>query len=487
MSKLIAILDKRGRNATETAYEMLKISATEKPEAVGIASPFNVKTGKDVHALQGQDLDSHIIIGHIFSKTVKLDKPQPTQVKNATIVFEGRMYPPKKGISDAEAFTREMQQDRYRTVMRLIKEIEGDFAFAVAEPDKLIAGRDPVGLQPLFYGESEECAVLASERKTIWRIGLEDVHSFPPGHIAIADERGFKFQPIKTIHYSQPNRATMQAAAEELQALLQQSIRQRVSGLKEIAVAFSGGLDSSIIAFLAKKSKLKVRLIHVSLKNQPETEHARAVAKELELPLHVQLFTEEDVEKVVQRTVELIEEPDPIETSIGIPFYWTARKTAEMNLKVLLAGQGADELFGGYKRYVDDYLIHGSEKTRKRMFNDVARLYETNLEGDFKICNFHKVELRLPFATYRIAKFALGLPIRLKIEPKRDTKRKLVLRKAAENLGLSQLVIGKPKKAIQYATGVNNILKKIAKKNGLSIKEYLSNMFQSTNKMIQHE
>src|SRR4030065_488519 len=68
-----------------------------------------------------------------------------------------------------------------------------------------------------------------------------------------------------------------------------------------------------------------------------------------------------DVETVLLKVVELIEEPDPVKASIGVPFYWVAEKAAEAGLKVMLAGQGADELFGGYQRYVKEYCSKGEK------------------------------------------------------------------------------------------------------------------------------
>jgi asparagine synthase (glutamine-hydrolysing) len=186
------------------------------------------------------------------------------------------------------------------------------------------------------------------------------------------------------------------------------------------------------------------------------------------------------VKHVLPEVLWIIEEANPINTSIAIPMYWAAKKAADMDLKVMLAGQGADELFGGYKRYVDCYMLQGEEKTRKNIFNDIIRLHETNLERDFKIFNIHGVELRLPFATYEIAKFALNLPLSLKIGPNANTLRKLVLRRVAQDLGFSQSVATKPKKAIQYTTGINNALERIAKRSGLTIDDYLQTLLQST-------
>ena len=120
------------------------------------------------------------------------------------------------------------------------------------------------------------------------------------------------------------------------------------------------------------------------MENQTETEEAIQAAEELDLPLQVDLFKDSDVEEVLPKVVDLIEEPDPIKASIGVPFYWVAQKAAEANFKVLLAGQGADELFGGYQRYVTQFCKDGNEAVRKTMFGDVVRIHESNLETGYE-------------------------------------------------------------------------------------------------------
>jgi asparagine synthase (glutamine-hydrolysing) len=119
------------------------------------------------------------------------------------------------------------------------------------------------------------------------------------------------------------------------------------------------------------------------------------------------------------------------------------------------------------------------------MFADVTRLHESNIERDEKICGFHDVELRLPFASFQIAEFALSLPLELKIEKKADGLRKIVLRKVAQNIGLPLAVVEKPKKAVQYSTGVNAVLGKIAKSHGKTIGEYVKGLFLEQKKNCQ--
>jgi asparagine synthase (glutamine-hydrolysing) len=479
MGAITAIVSKKSENVAKIAVTMLKMLKHKGTETFGLASPTIVNIEKSIDSLQDRDVSSPILIGHVFSRILSSDIPQPIRLDNKTLVFEGRVYPLTTESSHVKFAAEKLNQNR-RNKEVLIKDFDGDFAFAVAEPEGLTAGRDSLGVYPFYYGENASLAAFASERKVLWRIGIREAHSFPPGHIAIFDKHGLKFKPVKTLVRPRvgATQATMQTAAKKTRKLLQRSVRQRVSGLKEVAVAFSGGLDSSMIAVLAKNLGVDVHLILVSLRSQPEIEHAKEASEALRLPLRIYTYSEKTVEECIPQVLWLIEEANPVKTSIGIPVFWTADKASRIGYDVIFAGQGADELFGGYKRYLNDYLRYGEEHVQKTSFNDAVRMYELNFERDRKICNFHNVELRLPFATRQLALFATSLPLHLKIEAQNGSLRKIVLRKVAEDMGLPHFILNKPKKAIQYATGVNKVIKKLAEEKGFSTKEYLENMLQ---------
>lgn len=478
MGAITAIVSKKNENVAKTAVTMLKMVEHKGAETFGLASPTTVIIRKSIGDLQDKDPSSPVLIGHVFSKILMSDIPQPIKFHEGTFVFEGRIYSLNTDFSSVE-FTVEKLNQNLENVEALIKHFEGGFAFTVAESGRLIAGRDSLGLYPLYYGENTDLSALASERKALWKIGIKEVHSFPPGHLAVVDKHGFKFKPAKTLVYTKTKQITMEVAAKKSRTLLQKSVKQRVSGLEEVAVAFSGGLDSTIIAFLAKKFGVEVHLVSVSLKDQPEIEHVKKAAEALNLSLHIHLYSEKAVEEVLPKVLWLIEDANPVKTSIGIPVFWTAEEASKTGFRVMLAGQGADELFGGYKRYLNDYMRYGEESVGKTIFKDIAGMYENNFERDSKICNFHNVELRLPFATYQLAKFAASLPLQLNIESPNDMLRKTVLRKMAEDIRLPRFIVKKPKRAIQYATGVNKVIKKLAKKKGYSTREYLQKMFQT--------
>ena len=485
MKMVIAVLDKKGDDATNIVFKVLRTLHGEPSNSFEVTTSATCTVEKDVGAMQRQNFESVTAVGYTFPKRILQHEPRSTRLESAKLVFTGRIYPFNQNVLAAELFASNLKQPHSIAVEALFDEVEGDFAFIIVEPEKIIAGRDPIGVQPLYYGENKNVAALAANRKALWRMGIETTQSFPPGHLAFVTREGFKFQRVKTFSYpKQPKPTTMHEAAATLQKLLENSVRNRVAGLREAAVAFSGGLDSSVVAFLSKKCGVSVQLVHVSLENQHETEEAKRAADELKLPLQTHLFREEDVERAVVRVVELIEENDPIKAAVGVPFYWVAEKTSEAGFKALLAGQGADELFGGYQRYVNEYIVHDKEQVRKTMFNDVINIHESNIERDVKICSFHDVELRLPFASCVIADFALNLPVELKLEKRADSPRKLLLRKVAENLGLPESIAEKSKKAVQYSTGVNDALRKIAKKEGKTIRDYVNALFLSNHNNI---
>ena len=479
MKVTVAVLDKHGDNAVYRVLEVLNALGDGQSSHFGLVSPKKSVFEKSLGILRRQGLNSSTLVGYVSSKPPSASGYDFLQLDDAALVFEGRVYSPIPKAAVMEQVAKEPLHCE-ALLQTLIANADGDYSFLMLKDGWVAAGRDPVGVQPLYYGENQSVAAVATNRKALWKLGIENPASFPPGNIAFANREGFQFKPVKTLTFDEPTPITLDEAAKRLQALLEESIRRRTHDVKEVAVAFSGGLDSSIVAYLASKLGVKVNLLHVSMENQAETEEAIEASDKLNLPLQVHLFKDSDVEKTLPKTVELIEEPDPIKASVGLPFYWAAEKAAEAGFRVMLAGQGADELFGGYQRYVNEYCKEGNEKVRKTMFNDVVRIHESNLERDLKITGFHDVELRLPFASFELAEFALSLPIECKMEQKPDTLRKLVLRKVALNVGMPSSMVDKPKKAVQYSTGINNAIKRVAKKQGKTVNEYIGELFQES-------
>jgi asparagine synthase (glutamine-hydrolysing) len=335
------------------------------------------------------------------------------------------------------------------------------------------------GTAPLYYGENPTHCAVASERKALWKLEIKEVRSFPPGNSAIMSRKGFTFKPhAPALKCTLQRRIRFEKAASNLQKLLLKSTKERLTNIKEVAVAFSGGLDSTVIVALAQKCVPKVNLVTVSLENQQEFLLVKKAAEILRLPFHLKMCSIADLERDLEKVLWLIEEPNAMKASVAIPFFWTAETASKIGCKVLLAGQGADELFGGYHRYLTQYKHGSAEAVQQSMFNDVVRSYEVNFQRDEPVCTYHGVELRLPYIDYEVARFALSLPLDQKIDSFTDVLRKRVLRQVARNLGLPDSLVNRPKKAIQYATGVDKALRGLAQEKGLTEQGYIEETFE---------
>ncbi|MHC3129208.1 MAG: asparagine synthetase B [Candidatus Bathyarchaeota archaeon] len=479
MGALVAAVNKKGEDAVPTVVAMLRELKHRGNGGHGIATPDSVITASSIEELNPKDWSSSIALGHNLSCILPRDQPQPVQGNGFTVVFEGRMFPSPNppDLSEVKEIVGKLGSNPLRNAGNIIKSCDGSYVFALAETNRIIAGRDLFGATPLYYGENDTVCAVASERKALWKIGLEDVESFPPGQIAVINEQGFSFHPVKELRRPPKENVDMETAARALQLLLLEATRKRVSDLEAVAVAFSGGIDSSVVAVLAENVGLDVQLVSVGLEGQREVMFAEEAAEALGLPLHLQTYPVSELEETLAEALWLIEEPHVINACIAVPFYWLAETASKLGYPVLLAGQGADELFGGYQRYLTEYGGSGAEAVEQKMFHDVENAYRANFQRDNQVCSFSGVELRLPFIDRDVVDFALRLPLRLKLNSVEDRLRKRVLRRVASNLEIPSFMADKPKKAVQYTTGVTKALQRLAKDEGLTLREYVKKTF----------
>jgi asparagine synthase (glutamine-hydrolysing) len=479
MGALVAAVNRKGENVVPAVVAMLRELTHRGNDSHGIATPSSAATATTLEELELKDYSSSVALGHNLSFILPRDQPQPVQGDGFTVVFEGRLFPSPNlpDLPEVREIVGKLGSNPLRNASGIIEKLDGSYVFGVAESDRIVAGRDVFGATPLYYGENETVCAVASERKALWKIGLETARSFPPGQLAIITEQGFSFHLVKALRMPPRETVNMETAARALQLLLLESTRKRVSDLDGVAVAFSGGVDSSVVAVLAENVGLDVQLVSVGLENQPEVMFAEEAAEALDLPLHLQTYTVGELEETLAKVLWLIEEPHSVNACIAVPFFWLAETASKLGCHVLLAGQGADELFGGYQRYLTEYERSGAEAVEQKMFHDVENAYRANFQRDNQVCSYHRVELRLPFIDRDVVDFSLRLPLRLKINSVEDRLRKRVLRRVACNLEIPSFMADKPKKAVQYTTGVTKALQRLAKDEGLTLREYVEKIF----------
>ncbi len=249
---------------------------------------------------------------------------------------------------------------------------------------------------------------------------------------------------------------------------------------QEVGIVFSGGIDSTLIAMIATEHT-EVTAYSCGITGSADLEYMRD-CRDLGFEIKTIEINEDEIEKSLPKIIKAIKNTNPVKVSVEIPFHFTSRKAQEDGLKVMLCGQGSDELFGGYNRYLN--ALPDYEKVGEMIRKDVENIHTDQLKNDITVCKLNNIELRAPFINPELKEYALEIPLELKIHEMKDTEeftcidyaagkkiiRKYILRKLARELGIPEPIINRKKKAAQYGSGTWKTLEKIAKQRNFKEK-----------------
>jgi len=230
------------------------------------------------------------------------------------------------------------------------------------------------------------------------------------------------------------------------------SVAEAVGGEDLVAVSFSGGLDSSVIARCASRS-VRVVLCSAFASGSRDAGKVAEASKELGLELKVAPLTREKVDESL-RALELPFAPTLMDRSLWSLYYWVSKQVQESGARVMLLGQLADELFGGYAKYVEVLQKAGPGAAESAMEADFREYGQRGRIRDVGACG-SRVEPRFPFGAARVVELAWGIPPSFKL---REGARKAVLRRAAVLLGVPEDLAGAAKKAAQYSSGIQKLV-----------------------------
>ena len=477
MGAIAAAIDKKDFRAADIVFEMMRNLMHRGDDAFGIATPDQVSFSNKIEDLDTHSLRSSFAIGYNLMELFSRDIQQPIKIGRNVIAFEGTVHP-----VGAKPYLANLVKSALRADVKAFADFvrmrRGAYVIASLHGEKMILARDPVGLKPLYFGEDTRLWAVASERKALWRVGLSGTESFPPGYIMSLTKKTRRLARSRTIRQRKMVEVDLESAAKHLRRLLSKTILELTRDVDKAAIAFSGGIDSGLIASIAKSIGLQLELITVSLPDQPELAHAIKAGKKLKLPHRVKQLTITDVEVAVKKVLWHIEEPNPMKLAVAIPLYFTAAMAHEEGLKVMLAGQGCDEIFGGYRKFLTILDRGGTQALQKAMLESSKEAYQVNYQRDEQVSAPHQIDLRLPFADLKVIEYAHSLPAELKILSPQDDLRKRVLRKLAEMMNLPMSVVERPKKAIQYATGIERALRHIARDRKMTLTEFVMKSFE---------
>ena len=426
-----------------------------------------------------------VAFGHnllsIYDSNDRISKPQPIAGDNLVLVFNGELYNfktirnflDKVGVkteikSDAEALLYLIEfynkkSDLLKAIQSAVRLIDGDYAFAVWDGENLAAARDPLGVKPLFYSKTDKVKGFASSKQALEEVGFSEIQTLKPEHILYNWKDIAPTQPV----YEK----VMEGDVTKIDKLLKLSVSKRIEGLREVGVIFSGGVDSSYLALLLKEISqniaLKVTLYAVGIKDSKDIQAAVYASKHLDLELKICEVTEEMIRKELPRVVKAIGDDNLMKIGVGMTTYLATKLVSEDGIRVAVSGQGADELFGGYKRYLQSFI---DNTLNYDLRVDMSNMYHVNLERDDACSMLNGVELRLPFLDKALVELVLNIEDNKKIVSMHDDLRKSILRKIAFEEGLDYKIAYRPKKAAQYGTGIDKILrKKILKDTNISL------------------
>jgi len=308
---------------------------------------------------------------------------------------------------------------------KAIAEMRGMFAFVAAgKDDFVVAARDPVGIKPLYWARRNGAVRFASELRTFDSAWRADVELFPPGHFWTPKTGLVRYASATSEPDSAPEIVgTARASAHcppasilaGLREVLIRAVERELMSDVPVGAFLSGGLDSSLVAAIAARHLRRVgKRLHtfsVGTPDSPDLAAARAVAGYLGTDHHESVYTAEEAVAALPEVLRVLESFDPALVRSAVPNYKLAELAAR-HVKVVLTGEGADEVFAGYeylRSFADEASLHAELK------RTVNQLHALNLQRCDRVTMAHGLEARVPFLDLDVIAFGLGLPAKWKL------------------------------------------------------------------------
>ncbi|HEY32047.1 MAG TPA: hypothetical protein G4O10_02940 [Dehalococcoidia bacterium] len=333
------------------------------------------------------------------------------------------------------------------------------FTFVISDGKDLFAARDLLGIKTMFYGRKDDTLYLASELKAILAV-TDEVYEFPNGHYLDQSERFTRFaglpqSPPRFWDYD------VEKMAADIREIIERSFRNRIDFSVPTGGLLSGGMDSSVINYLASKAYKKkhgqtarLKTFALGVGESSDILSARIMAEHIDSEHHELLVDLKQILEVLPEVIYYLESFDPSLVRSAVSNYLISRYARDHGIQILLSGEGGDEIFCGYKyleNYPADELFAKQMECLGFLHNNASlRLDRMNM------CN--SVRVVAPLISGELLQYAMSIPPQYKQKPEGSGKmEKWIFRKAYEAL-LPESILWRGKQEFSQGSGSAGVL-----------------------------
>ncbi len=313
--------------------------------------------------------------------------------------------------------------------------LDGAFALVIAGGDgRFVAARDPLGIRPLYWARRGDTTLFASELGAFDDDWLPDVGWFPPGHTWTPEgglERFGHAVPPELARSPAPDSISPEQTRERIRAALIESVDRQMRGGGEIGALLSGGLDSSLItaiaARIARDRGCTLKTFAVGAEGAPDLVAAREVAEALGTEHFELTYSETEALERLPEVVQGLENFDPslVRSAVANDF---VAEVAARHVDVVLCGEGADEIFGGYA-----YLARfdDADALQRALIDGLEQGHNIGFQRVDRTTTRHGLVARMPFVAKAMIETAFAIPAEWKLINGGEVEKRL-LREAFE-------------------------------------------------------
>jgi asparagine synthase (glutamine-hydrolysing) len=308
------------------------------------------------------------------------------------------------------------------------------FAFVISNGDEIFAARDLLGIKTLFYGRRDNTLYLTTELKSLAAV-TDDVNEFPPGHYMDGSGNLTRFAelpktPPEHLH------SDLNQMLEDIRDIIKRSLQSRVDFTVETGGLLSGGMDSSVINYLASQlykekfgNDARLKTFAVGVGESEDIETARTMAKQIDSDHHELIVDLDQILTVLPEVIYFLESFDPSLVRGSVSNYLISKYARERGIDLLLSGEGGDEIFCGYI-YLKDFP---AEELFARQMECVGFLHNNASLRLDRMNHCNSVRVVAPLISGELFRYALAIPAEYKQKPVGNDKvEKWIFRKAFE-------------------------------------------------------